>query len=89
MVSAVKLSSLSPSQKVSDASLIRSSHPTYRAPSFLIFFYYSVSHIFPIGQVHNERRKFREACETAAATASTIFHVVSFMPRSFCLRCRI
>lgn len=27
--------------------------------------------------MHNERRKFREACETAAATASTIFHTVS------------
>jgi hypothetical protein len=26
--------------------------------------------------VHHERRKFREACQTAAATASTIFHTM-------------
>jgi hypothetical protein len=32
--------------------------------------------------VHHERRKFREACETAGATASTIFHTLDDDPYS-------
>ena len=32
--------------------------------------------------MHHEQRKFREVCETAAATASTIFHTVSSTPCS-------
>ena len=48
----------------------------------LLLFSFSVSHIFPIGQVNHERRKIRESCEYAAATASTIFHTVS--PTRYC-----
>jgi hypothetical protein len=47
-----------------------------RREAFMALAVAEVSHIFPTGQVHNERRKFREACETAAATASTIFHTL-------------
>ncbi|KAF9793398.1 hypothetical protein BJ322DRAFT_1034470 [Thelephora terrestris] len=47
-----------------------------RREAFLALAVAEVSHIFPSGQVHHERRKFREACETAAASASTIFHTL-------------
>jgi len=47
-----------------------------RREAFIALAVAEVSHIFPTGQVYHERRKFREACETAAATASTIFHTL-------------
>lgn len=52
------------------------SDPGERREAFIALAIAEVSHIFPSGQVHHERRKFREACETAAATASTIFHTL-------------
>ena len=79
-VNAAKLLSPSPSQRVSDVTT-RSLLPVYLTISFL-FFSFPVSHIFPIGQMNHERRRIREACETAAATASTIFHTVSSACRS-------
>jgi hypothetical protein len=65
-----------------------------RREAFIALAVAEVSHIFPTGQVYHERRKFREACETAAATASTIFHTVSpkrhsavVFPHLICSRC--